>query len=53
MGGQWMMKTQKNVPERILKMSKIVRILTLIYHEITDVLEELLCKCYLMMLNQL
>ena len=41
-----MMQTQKSVPEPTIKMNKIIKTLTVIYYEITDILEDLLCGCY-------
>ena len=41
--GQWMIETDKNVPEPMLEMNKT---LTMIYDETTHILEELMRGCY-------
>ena len=46
MGGQWIIETGRRVPETIFEMGKILKALTIIYDEITDILEELIYGCY-------
>ena len=46
LGGQWMIETEKNVPEPMIEMNKTIKTLTTIYNEITHILEELTSGCY-------
>ena len=46
MGGQWMIETGKYVPELMREINQIIKTLTIIYDEITDILEELIYGCY-------
>ena len=48
LGGQWMIETEKNVPEPMIEMNKTIKTLTTIYNEITHILEELTSGCYLL-----
>ena len=44
-GGQRMIETGKNVPDLMHEMNKIINTQTIVYDEITDILEELICGC--------